>query len=524
MVIKRLKMSKKNLPFIVLFCVLSFVAVFILISILQIPYLSTKAIESNLNIKVDPHFFFKGSLISAHIVVVLLITVIFWKLFLSIEKREFGDLSALWALNLLYLLVAFWANCKNAFELDKSLIANRDMTVEVVDILQTIGYFVFVIRVKNQFRFKIYIDKHRRIIIFGVFLISLGLGSGFLVTNHFFSLSIAVFRACVTATVILFSGFILKRISSKYKGSPRFLFGGMIVYSSIQFLTLFELYKFDFYGHHITTIGWITGLLSKLAIFWGLLQIFSIETHKSIRMEQILFRTFHELLNSLYGIKTPVNKILSPSWNDIKPREEAKEINNVFQTVISIIDATKIVMRGEFKNLDFTNLLDNDIDVVVSSKKSSISLNTLVEVSLIPIKEMAGHDIKIFSDFGAGCEINCFRHEIIQVLVNILKNAYEAFPTEGAIHITTRKKYVFNGKEQNWVNITIEDNGPGIPKAIQSEIFTEGYSTKSSEGRGMGLTIVKEIIESKYGSLLLESPIKNRANGTKFIILFNKNR
>ncbi len=97
--------------------------------------------------------------------------------------------------------------------------------------------------------------------------------------------------------------------------------------------------------------------------------------------------------------------------------------------------------------------------------------------------------------------------QIEQVLVNIIKNAYEAIGQNGEIRITT---------QTSPVSILIEDNGPGISEDTQKKLFTPFFTTKSS-GQGIGLMFVREVLTNHHCQFSLSSD-----NGwTRFTILFN---
>ncbi len=73
-------------------------------------------------------------------------------------------------------------------------------------------------------------------------------------------------------------------------------------------------------------------------------------------------------------------------------------------------------------------------------------------------------------------------HQLEQVVLNIFRNALEAVGREGTIHVSFE-----NG------TLTIADSGPGIAETIRPELFTPFFTTKR-DGRGLGLTIVQEIL------------------------------
>jgi signal transduction histidine kinase len=73
------------------------------------------------------------------------------------------------------------------------------------------------------------------------------------------------------------------------------------------------------------------------------------------------------------------------------------------------------------------------------------------------------------------------------------------------------------GVEDNWLKITIADNGPGIPAEIQANIFDHLFTTKEvGKGTGLGLAIARQIVEDKHGgSLAVHS---EAGQGTEFRI------
>jgi len=78
------------------------------------------------------------------------------------------------------------------------------------------------------------------------------------------------------------------------------------------------------------------------------------------------------------------------------------------------------------------------------------------------------------------------RNQIEQVLVNVVKNAMEAIGAEGRITMALRSK-------RGRLVLEISDSGPGLPDAIRGRLFTPFFSTKK-DGRGLGLTVVREIL------------------------------
>ncbi|NOV03345.1 ATP-binding protein [Paenibacillus planticolens] len=99
--------------------------------------------------------------------------------------------------------------------------------------------------------------------------------------------------------------------------------------------------------------------------------------------------------------------------------------------------------------------------------------------------------------------------KMIQLLLNIVKNACEAMQENGVIHM----QLMCDAKQ---VTVIIADNGPGIPGDQLEKIFHPFFTTKES-GTGLGLSICYKIVQDHQGTLEVESEL---GTGTRFIITF----
>lgn len=96
-----------------------------------------------------------------------------------------------------------------------------------------------------------------------------------------------------------------------------------------------------------------------------------------------------------------------------------------------------------------------------------------------------------------------------QVIINLLKNAKEAVsPAQGKISLSLKSNY-----KQGQIELSITDNGPGIPDDITEKIFIPFYTTKS-EGSGIGLSLARQIVQLHKGEL----SFKTSNEGTSFYI------
>lgn len=106
---------------------------------------------------------------------------------------------------------------------------------------------------------------------------------------------------------------------------------------------------------------------------------------------------------------------------------------------------------------------------------------------------------------------------IMEIWINLLNNAVKYTNENGKIEIKVKE-------ESECINVEIKDNGIGIPKEKQERIFEKFYQAErshSSEGSGLGLPIVKRIVELVDGKITFKS---EQGKGTTFIVeLKNKN-
>ncbi|MBH0164421.1 PAS domain S-box protein [Fictibacillus sp. 7GRE50] len=105
-------------------------------------------------------------------------------------------------------------------------------------------------------------------------------------------------------------------------------------------------------------------------------------------------------------------------------------------------------------------------------------------------------------------EIWCVDNQIKQVFVNMLKNAIEAMPTGGSVHIHLKR-------ESGYVVASFIDHGCGISEERLPTLGEPFYTTKE-KGTGLGLMICYKIVENHHGKILINSKIDE---GTTFSIL-----
>lgn len=108
-------------------------------------------------------------------------------------------------------------------------------------------------------------------------------------------------------------------------------------------------------------------------------------------------------------------------------------------------------------------------------------------------------EVRLNLDPQAG-DVESSSTEIQQIILNLINNAIDAIEKEGGL-VQLRST-----REENFVRIDVEDNGPGIPGDILPNIFEPFFTTKAAgKGTGLGLSICRDLLARMGGSISVES-------------------
>lgn len=203
---------------------------------------------------------------------------------------------------------------------------------------------------------------------------------------------------------------------------------------------------------------------------------------------------------------------------------DAKRYVEINAKVIADLNALLDKVDIDFLMVDMNDLLDESIDGVNRIRKIVADLldfsrtnsadykNTDINALLEKTLNMAWNELKykteVNRDFGELPAVYCNDGKIAQVFLNLLLNASHAIEERGSITITTRHI----GDD---VSIMITDSGIGISKNIISNIFDPFFTTKSvSEGTGLGLHIVRSVVDAHKGTITVDSELGEGASFT----------
>ncbi len=126
--------------------------------------------------------------------------------------------------------------------------------------------------------------------------------------------------------------------------------------------------------------------------------------------------------------------------------------------------------------------------------------NVLQDVIALMNSEALLHNIEFRISFTEeACLISCEENQLKQVFINLLKNAIEAMPSGGTIHIYITYK-------RDYISITITDEGVGIPDEMIPKIGDPFFTGKET-GTGLGIMVSQRIINSHRGTLDIKSQV-----------------
>jgi len=149
-----------------------------------------------------------------------------------------------------------------------------------------------------------------------------------------------------------------------------------------------------------------------------------------------------------------------------------------------------------------------------NKEKTTVNLEEVINKALnIVHPGLLDHHIKIEKQVQFNTTIETYNNEILQALLNILKNAIDHFATE---NIPTPSIMIKGYEEGNKFIIELIDNGGGIPEKILDKIFDPYFSTKDDKnGTGLGLYMTKTMIEDHCKGTI---EVSNLNGGARFKI------
>jgi two-component system nitrogen regulation sensor histidine kinase GlnL len=182
----------------------------------------------------------------------------------------------------------------------------------------------------------------------------------------------------------------------------------------------------------------------------------------------------------------------------------------------SLLEYTKIIINESDR---LRNFLDRMMAANTYPVRSDTNIHEIIEYVISIIRVESSRNLHIEKDYDPSIPIiNADREQLIQAVLNLLRNAVQATTNDERILLKTRIKRqitIQNKLNKLAIQLDIIDNGPGIPAEIESGAFYP-MVTGHAEGTGLGLSIAQQLIQSHGGIINYE----RKENNTYFSILF----
>jgi signal transduction histidine kinase len=216
----------------------------------------------------------------------------------------------------------------------------------------------------------------------------------------------------------------------------------------------------------------------------------------------------HDLKNPLIAISSFAeilreDKELPPEQHANFLTEIEKTSKRMFSIVKNLLDVNAIEQGKLNTNLEKVSIRTILIDLQAQFKEE------IVRKNLVVVESFDYQDCEVYAD----------RNLILQVFQNILSNAVKFSPADKRIFIT-----VTSSKDNLFTEIRIKDEGPGFTESDKEKLFQKfarlsARPTGGEDSTGLGLSIVKKMVEMMNGTVILES---ENGKGSEFIISFPK--
>ena len=226
-------------------------------------------------------------------------------------------------------------------------------------------------------------------------------------------------------------------------------------------------------------------------------------------------------------------------------RKVAHEVNNPLSIIKNYLKILGMKLGADNLAQDELRIVNEEIDRValiirqltdLTSEKDrvrqTVDVNGLVAGSCHDYRKvlLGGSRIRFHLDLDPALPgLVTDRNGLKQVLINLLKNAIEAMRQGGNLYVRTKCLVTRDleemavkreGKAEQYVEISVRDDGPGIPEAVRQRLFEPYVTTKGEGHSGLGLSVVHSIVKDLGGTIQCESA---EGKGTTFVIRFPLN-
>ncbi|MCL2020659.1 MAG: ATP-binding protein [Betaproteobacteria bacterium] len=216
-----------------------------------------------------------------------------------------------------------------------------------------------------------------------------------------------------------------------------------------------------------------------------------IAAQRSIAWGEVARRLAHEIKNPLTPIQLSAERLQFKLADRLQGKDQ-EILERATQTIVNQVLAMKRMVDDfrDYSRLPAPELAPLDLNALI------LEVLALYEHSSAPIRSSLNDDLPL---------VQGDANQLRQVIHNLLRNGEDALENAEGSEIFIRTK-----AENGVVLLQIEDNGDGFPAEILPRVF-EPYITTKSRGTGLGLPIVKKIIDEHHGEIAISNKVEGGA-------------
>ncbi len=214
-----------------------------------------------------------------------------------------------------------------------------------------------------------------------------------------------------------------------------------------------------------------------------------------------------------HDLKSPITNIEALLINLYDEFEDNNAINDGAKSLIKMMDTS--IQRFKRTILDLTDI--SKVQNLQNDDEEQVNFEELLEDIRLSILDKITHSkVNIVVNFNEKEVINFSRRNLRSILYNLIDNAIKYLDPakKPEVHISLNET-------ETEILLTVKDNGLGIRKEDQDKVFLMFKKFHDhAEGTGIGLYIVKKIVQNSGGDIQVESEV---GKGSKFTVYFKKN-
>jgi two-component system NtrC family sensor kinase len=230
----------------------------------------------------------------------------------------------------------------------------------------------------------------------------------------------------------------------------------------------------------------------------------------NMEMMEMFFESAHVLLKDCDSL---VDSLLSPLVTEEELQAKLRGLGALKEGLAGsqADDLAKLFADTHFG-------IDRISEIVLNLKNFSrldramaddVDINECLDSALLLARNVLKNKVEVVRQYGQLPRISCMPSQLNQVFLNLLTNAAQAIEERGRILVKSEA-------DGEWLRITVQDTGKGIPAEVLPKIFDPFFTTKPvGQGTGLGLSISYDIIKQHGGDIRVTS---QPGKGSRFTI------